>query len=207
MSWTTPRTWIPGETVTASLMNVHVRDDLNALKTDTETALAYSTDIATLQTQVLRRFELLFREAADHATSGTGATDVYTYALTGGKLQNGEVLHYVAEGDMTSDGNTKTWLLKVGSDVTTITSAGLAASSYTQWKFEVEIHRISASSHRINAWLTIGTTNVSLGVMGAPGYGTLSVNLDNAANIILTLTHATSGSTTARMIRAWIERP
>jgi hypothetical protein len=33
MAWTTPRTWNPGETVTASLMNTHVRDQLNVLKT------------------------------------------------------------------------------------------------------------------------------------------------------------------------------
>ena len=31
MAWTTPRTWATGETVTATLMNTHVRDNLNAL--------------------------------------------------------------------------------------------------------------------------------------------------------------------------------
>ncbi len=31
-SWQTPRTWSTGELVTASIMNVHVRDNLNALK-------------------------------------------------------------------------------------------------------------------------------------------------------------------------------
>jgi hypothetical protein len=34
MAWTTPKTWNPGETVTASLMNLHVRDNLNVLKTN-----------------------------------------------------------------------------------------------------------------------------------------------------------------------------
>ena len=29
MSWTTPRTWVTSETVTAALMNTHVRDNLN----------------------------------------------------------------------------------------------------------------------------------------------------------------------------------
>lgn len=33
-AWTTPRTWVPGELVTASMMNVHVRDNLNSLKAD-----------------------------------------------------------------------------------------------------------------------------------------------------------------------------
>ena len=31
MSWTAPRTWVAGETVTAALMNTHVRDNLNAI--------------------------------------------------------------------------------------------------------------------------------------------------------------------------------
>ena len=31
MAWTTPRTWVAGELVTAAMMNAHVRDNLNAL--------------------------------------------------------------------------------------------------------------------------------------------------------------------------------
>lgn len=31
MAWTTPRTWVTNELVTASIMNTHVRDNLNAL--------------------------------------------------------------------------------------------------------------------------------------------------------------------------------
>ena len=31
MAWTTPRTWVAAETVTASLMNTHLRDNLNAI--------------------------------------------------------------------------------------------------------------------------------------------------------------------------------
>lgn len=33
MAWSSPRTWSPGETVTAALMNSHLRDNLNALST------------------------------------------------------------------------------------------------------------------------------------------------------------------------------
>jgi hypothetical protein len=29
MTWTTPRTWVAGETVTAAIMNTHIRDNLN----------------------------------------------------------------------------------------------------------------------------------------------------------------------------------
>lgn len=35
MAWTAPRTWVTGETVTAALMNTHVRDNLTALKAAT----------------------------------------------------------------------------------------------------------------------------------------------------------------------------
>jgi hypothetical protein len=31
MAWTSPRTWVAGETVTAALMNTHVRDNMKAL--------------------------------------------------------------------------------------------------------------------------------------------------------------------------------
>lgn len=31
MAWTTPRTWVAGETVTAAIMNSHVRDNFNAV--------------------------------------------------------------------------------------------------------------------------------------------------------------------------------
>jgi len=31
MAWTTPRTWVASETVTAAIMNTHIRDNLNAL--------------------------------------------------------------------------------------------------------------------------------------------------------------------------------
>lgn len=34
MAWTTPRTWNQGETVTSAIMNVHVRDNLNYLKSE-----------------------------------------------------------------------------------------------------------------------------------------------------------------------------
>lgn len=31
MTWTTPRTWIPGETPSATIMNQHIRDNLNSI--------------------------------------------------------------------------------------------------------------------------------------------------------------------------------
>ena len=39
MAYTTPRTWVASETVTAALMNTHVRDNISFLKTQTDYAL------------------------------------------------------------------------------------------------------------------------------------------------------------------------
>ena len=33
MAWTAPKTWADDELVTANVMNTHIRDNLNALKT------------------------------------------------------------------------------------------------------------------------------------------------------------------------------
>jgi hypothetical protein len=33
MAWTTPRTWVDGENVTAAIMNAHIRDNLSDLDT------------------------------------------------------------------------------------------------------------------------------------------------------------------------------
>jgi hypothetical protein len=32
MAWTTPRTWVDGEVVTATIMNTHVKDEFDYLK-------------------------------------------------------------------------------------------------------------------------------------------------------------------------------
>jgi len=45
MAWTTPRTWVTGELITATLMNAHIRDNLSALK-DPPTDEAVRTGVA-----------------------------------------------------------------------------------------------------------------------------------------------------------------
>jgi len=46
MAWTTPRTWIPGEIVTADLMNVQVRDNQLQLRADIDALGVGWTDVA-----------------------------------------------------------------------------------------------------------------------------------------------------------------
>lgn len=51
-TWVTPRTWVAGELVTAAIMNAHVRDELNALKTPASDVknLTIGTDTTTTST-------------------------------------------------------------------------------------------------------------------------------------------------------------
>lgn len=55
MAWTTPRTWVAGEVVTASIMNTHVRDNLSDLDTRVQTApqLAQATETVTASGSLL----------------------------------------------------------------------------------------------------------------------------------------------------------
>ena len=49
-TWTTPRTWAVGELVTAALMNAHVRDNMDWLKTPISASATWSSNFTTTST-------------------------------------------------------------------------------------------------------------------------------------------------------------
>src|SRR5690554_5024964 len=64
MAWTTPRTWVASELVTATLLNTHLRDNLNALKNPsvtrrTETAGTFTTSSTSFVTVTNGEIELV----------------------------------------------------------------------------------------------------------------------------------------------------
>lgn len=85
MAWTTPRTWADAETVTASIMNTHVRDNLDYLYDPGDWA-TYTPTIANLSTstytangyyQYLNRSTVIARITVTINTfAGTGTTAV-----------------------------------------------------------------------------------------------------------------------------------
>jgi len=86
MAWTSPRTWVAGETVTAALMNTHVRDNLKAIG-DAWTAYTPSWK------------------------SGAGGTDIAigNGTLTGTYMQAGKLVHFrilIVRGSTTNLGTT-----------------------------------------------------------------------------------------------------
>lgn len=70
MAWTSPRTWVSGETLTAALLNVHVRDNLKAIG-DAWTSYGTSATILTATTT--------------NPTLGSGSSAV-AYYMAAGKL-------------------------------------------------------------------------------------------------------------------------
>lgn len=46
-TWTTPRTWVAGELVTAALMNTHIRDNMDWLKTPIAASATWSSNFTT----------------------------------------------------------------------------------------------------------------------------------------------------------------
>jgi hypothetical protein len=73
MAWTTPRTWATGELVTKTIMDTHIRDNLNALKDPPSD-------------------EYAVHETSDYYTTSGSFVDVYSYASVTITTTGGDVL-------------------------------------------------------------------------------------------------------------------
>ena len=147
MAWTTPRTWVSGELVTHTLLNTHLRDNLNALK-------APSTDYYNVN------------EVSDYTTTSSSFVDVdatdlaMTITTSGGDVFvhfHGTVSHSAAAGrtyfEVAVDG-----VAAMGDDGILHTRA--AASPATEsCAFTLYITGLSAASHTFKLqWKTSGAT-------------------------------------------------
>jgi cation diffusion facilitator CzcD-associated flavoprotein CzcO len=151
----------------------------------------------TLSRGALVEHIVLAKDFGDHATSGTGATDVWSLAgnLPGGTLLDNETLCIEAFGDQTADANNKTFTVTLGTTAFTVVTTAAAVG----WLIRFRLVRVSASVQR--AFIETGVQQ------SIQTYGTGAENLGNALALKLTITHATSGTTTLRALRAWIETP
>lgn len=106
MAWTTPRTWVTSEVVTAATMNVHIRDNFNALRTVYKVKAADEsvTSSVTLQNDD----DLFFPVAANESwvfeilgwwTQAVGSSGGFKWTCTGPTGSSG------AYGALLSDGS------------------------------------------------------------------------------------------------------
>lgn len=129
MAWTTPRTWVAGEIVTAAQLNTHVRDDLNILKSSIN-------DDGTLRGWTL--LDRVFTETAD-LTNSTTETSMYSYSVPGGTLSTNNFIQllaslYVDVSTLSLDLNIR---VKFGG--TTIASGAFTLTASTKGPILVEV--------------------------------------------------------------------
>lgn len=78
MAWTAPRTWVTGETVTAALLNTHLRDNLNVFTTGSD------GDYFVTQSSAPETREILSTENNASAFTFTNTSYLDLDAVTGG---------------------------------------------------------------------------------------------------------------------------
>ncbi len=147
MAWTTPRTWVAEELVTAAIMNAHVRDNLNALKSP-------------VSQQVLRD------NNANYTTTSTSFVDVDTTNLKITLVtQGGDVLVWFGGIAANSAVTDACFTVQVDS-----TDAGLAEGLTTKYggtashvSFVYLVTGLSASSHTFTLrWKTASAGTATL---------------------------------------------
>ena len=148
MAFITPRTWVALETVTASIMNIHVRDNLNALK-DPPTAL------------------YILNEAVDYTTTSTSfvnvdATDLaLTITTTGGDVMIGFHGQVVNSGlnKIYFDVNESVGAARLGGDDGMTMFYMVAASQNAECSFTWLARSLSAAAHTFTLqWKTSAGT-------------------------------------------------
>jgi len=142
MSWTTPRTWNAGETVTATIMNTHIRDNLNAL---------FSV-----------RVQKVFHVISTVGNVGTGEDVLALYNTAAGELLgNGQMWRGAFMGSTANNANAKTLRLAVydGTTATTILTATLTPSEAGRWILGFQLQRVSSTEIRGGAQVSVGPSN------------------------------------------------
>lgn len=85
MSWTTPRTWVAGETVTAAMLNTHLRDNLNAF-----TPLGDPT--------VATTYPVTLSATTTNPTLGTGGSTIGKYSQVGKQVSGSGLITFGSAG-------------------------------------------------------------------------------------------------------------
>lgn len=138
MAWTTPRTWNAGETVTSAIMNAHIRDQLNVLKTNIDDSGYPRTHLA--------GFAFSSGEGND---VGGGDTQLTGYDVTipaGFLAEPGDAIVVEGAWSAANNANAKTGKLQVGAGTTFVITATGAALAGHIIPFRVVIRRRGATT-------------------------------------------------------------
>ncbi len=169
MAWVAPRTWTPGEKVTAALMNAHVRDNLNVLRSEQVRRIAsWGSTVGNIATGE----DVLASKVLD--VNQLSANDMSIRGLFGGLTAN--------------NGNTKTLRLrfKEGANNNLLYQMTLTVSEAGHWLIGFEVSRTGASSGRSLVQAVVGPANGPTSKSGTNATtGALSVTWANAVTVEL----------------------
>ena len=183
MAWTDPRTWVTGEVVTASLMNTHVRDNLNMTAPHIVTTagdIVYATGDSALQRLALGTAGYILHVGGSSAPAWTNSPSIAGIALTG-------VLD--ANGSIDFDGTTAAF---DGSGAITLTSTSTSANG-------IYLRANGGTGETIKIHSDLGTSVTE----GAASVSMLSdaggVELRSTANLANAINLTVDGGTTSSM--------
>jgi hypothetical protein len=183
MAWATPRTWTPGETVTAALLNAHLRDNLNVLKT-------YVTDGG-----YPRCLAGSFGSSGDGAAnSGTNETPIWAVNLEAGLIDaNSKGVRLSGSIVVANNANTKTLRIDIAGQKYLILQ-NAAAVANNRWVFDLWIVRSTgADIASVNGLITYGAASGATPTLAHHGAGAITA-IDFGIAQTLSLTAQSSGA-------------
>lgn len=162
MAWTSPRTWVVNEVFTASIGNVHIRDNLNYLYGGTGSTVkgsfAARQNAVTTCTNNTETTIICQVEDRDNESAYNNATGIWTCAVTGFYAFSGSI-------SWASNGTGVRFVALVQSN-------GLLARSYVTAATDAIGH-----DHVAQTWLVTAGATVKMS-----GFQTSGGNLDTSGN-------------------------
>jgi len=164
MAWTTPMTAVAHDTFTAAEFNLHLRDNLEYLKTTQDSVVSTQsglvTDVGTLQTQVAALTPVVHTVLTSQSTSSTTYTNLSTVGPTV-TVATGTVamVHYAARVSNNQNGSPILFSVAV--------SGATSISASDDWAVLVEHDSSSSDSS------SVGRTHLFTGL--TPGNNTFTM--------------------------------
>ena len=178
MAWTAPRTWNPGEAVTASWLNTHLRDNLILLKT-----FINNSGVPLLSP---------YMDGTARTGSGTAETDATSFSLPANTLAtNGMILHISIWGKTAAGASTRTIKL-YWNGASILTTTTVVASGI--WIMDAMIMRTGAAAQ--TARVSFGAVTLGLNVATPATVPQIGTVWDTGAPVNATLSGAVTVKTT-----------
>jgi len=129
MAWTVPRTWVPGELVTASMMNTQIRDNLTYLFSARGSCMLYASSLLFAPVD-----STTYYAGHPQTSSVQTAADLSRVYVPATGTINAAYLSIVVEGTIGSTETSSAWIRKNNTSDTLISSsvqANQAAQYYS----------------------------------------------------------------------------